>query len=132
MKFITDAFPYFCSMDQVSLPSLVKAEILTRRLQAGVDACTSPNKPNWENAKLWPAQVVSGDLCNDNYKLYAVRRRKDELELVVVQNEARELRGSLLTVKDEASKETDEESHKCAKDQEETGKASSGGGAGEN
>ena len=42
MKSIVDAFHYFGSVDQVNLPSLVGAEILTRRLQACIDACTSP------------------------------------------------------------------------------------------
>ena len=130
--FIVDASRYFRSVDQVSPPSLVGAKILARRLQAGVGASTSPNKPNWDSAKLWPVQKGSDELCDGNYKLRAVRHRKDELELVLGQNEARELRGSLLTVKDVASKETNEESHRCARNPEEKGKASSGGGAGEN
>ena len=46
------------------------------------------------SAKIWIGQHAVDDLCDPMFKIFAARKRKDELELIQAQNRARELRGA--------------------------------------
>ncbi|CAL1149575.1 unnamed protein product, partial [Cladocopium goreaui] len=62
MKVLCDAL-YMCgTFDQVNIPALMSMETICRRIQAIVDAYSNPNRPSWENAKLFSGQGTPEDI----------------------------------------------------------------------
>lgn len=80
--------------DQLSIPGLISLEIVSRRVQAIADAYQNPTKPSWENAKIFTGQGSVDDIVAPSFRTCAVRRNKDELELLQARQKVRELRGS--------------------------------------
>ena len=76
------------------MPALMSMEVLSRRLQAVVDAYSNPNKPSWENAKVFSGQGSPEDIVSPAIRTNATRKNKDELELLQARVKVRELRGS--------------------------------------
>ena len=67
-------------------------EVVCRRIQAIVDAYANPNRPSWENAKLFTGQGTPEDIVSPTFKTYAAKKNKDELELLQARQKVRELR----------------------------------------
>lgn len=93
-KVLVDVLYYAGTFDQVNIPGLMSLEVVCRRLQAIVDAYTHPNKPSWENAKIFTGQGTPEDIVSPTFRTYAVKRNKEELELLQARQKVRELRGS--------------------------------------
>ena len=94
LKVLCDCLYYAGVYDQVNIPALISLEIVARRIQAIADAYTNPNKPSWENAKIFTGQGTADDVVSPTFRTYAVRKNKDELELLQARQKVRELRGS--------------------------------------
>lgn len=94
LKVLCDCLYFAGVYDQVNIPALISLEIVARRIQAIADAYTNPNKPSWENAKIFTGQGTADDVVSPTFRTYAVRKNKDELELLQARQKVRELRGS--------------------------------------
>ena len=66
MKVLVDALYYGGTFDQLNIPALMCMETICRRLQAIVDAYTNPNRPSWENAKIFAGQGSPEDIVSPN------------------------------------------------------------------
>ena len=68
MKVLCDAL-YMCgTFDQVNIPALMSMETICRRIQAIVDAYSNPNRPSWENAKLFSGQGTPEDIVSPSFR----------------------------------------------------------------
>ena len=94
MKMLTEVLFLAGTYDQVNIPSLMSMEVVCRRIQAIVDAYMNPAKPSWENAKIFTGQSSPEDIVSPVFKTYAVKRNKEELELLQARQKVRELRGA--------------------------------------
>ena len=94
LKVLCDTLYFAGVYDQLNIAGLISLEIVCRRIQAISDAYTNPNKPSWENAKLFTGQGSVDDIVAPSFRSYAVRKNKDELELLQARQKVRELRGS--------------------------------------
>ena len=94
MKMLTEVLFLAGTYDQVNIPSLMSMEVVCRRIQAIVDAYMNPSKPSWENAKIFTGQSSPEDIVSPVFKTYAVKRNKEELELLQARQKVRELRGA--------------------------------------
>ena len=94
LKVLGDALFYAGTFDQLNIPALISMEVLCRRIQAIVDAYSHPNRPSWENAKIFAGQGSPEDIVSPTFRSYAAKRNKDELELLQARQKVRELRGS--------------------------------------
>ena len=94
LKVITDSLYYAATFDQVNVPALLSMEVLCRRLQAICDAYSNPNKPTWDNARVFSGQGSPDDIVSPAIRTFALRKNKDELELLQARIKVRELRGS--------------------------------------
>ena len=92
LKVLVDALWFAGTFDQVNIPALVSMEVVCRRIQAIVDAYANPNRPSWENAKLFTGQGTPEDIVSPTFKTYAAKKNKDELELLQARQKVRELR----------------------------------------
>ena len=59
-----------------------------------VEAYTNPNRPSWEHAKVFQGQGSPEDIVSPVFRTYAVKKNKEELELLQARQKVRELRGS--------------------------------------
>lgn len=100
-KVLVDVLYYAGTFDQVNIPGLMSLEVVCRRLQAIVDAYTNPSKPSWENAKIFTGQGTPEDIVSPSFRTYAVKRNKEELELLQARQKVRELRGAPVVALDE-------------------------------
>ena len=82
MKVLVDALFYGGTFDQLNIPALMCMETICRRLQAIVDAHTTPRRPSWENAKIFAGQGSPEDIFSPVFRTYAAKKSKDELELL--------------------------------------------------
>lgn len=94
LKVLGDALFYAGTFDQLNIPALISMEVICRRIQAIVDAYSHPNRPSWENAKIFAGQGSPEDIASPSFRSYAAKRNKDELELLQARQKVRELRGS--------------------------------------
>ena len=101
MKVLVDALYYGGTFDQLNIPALMCMETICRRLQAIVDAYTNPNRPSWENAKIFAGQGSPEDIVSPTFRTYAAKKNKDELELLQARQKVRELRGSPVVAVDD-------------------------------
>jgi len=106
MKTITDSLFYAGTYDQVNIPALMCLEVQCRRLQAIVEAYTNPTRPSWENAKLFTGQAQPEDIVSPTFRTYAVKKNKDELELLQARQKVRELRGAPATAQEDQTGDT--------------------------
>lgn len=94
LKVLTDCLFYAGTFDQLNIPALMSLEVVCRRVQAIVDAYSHPNKPSWENAKIFSGQGTPEDIVSPTFRSYAARKNKDELELLQARQKVRELKGT--------------------------------------
>ena len=94
LKVLTDCLYYAGTHDQLNIPALVSLEVVCRRIQAIVDAYSHASKPSWENARIFSGQGTPEDIVSPTFRSYAVKRNKEELELLQARQKVRELRGS--------------------------------------
>lgn len=103
MKMLTEVLYLAGTYDQVNIPGLMSLEVVCRRVQAIVDAYMNPSKPSWENAKLFTGQASPEDIVSPVFRTYAVKRNKEELELLQARQKVRELRGAPAVSAEEAA-----------------------------
>ena len=94
LKVLIDCLFYAGTFDQLNIPGLMSLEVISRRIQAISDAYTNPMKPSWENAKVFTGQGSPEDIVSPTFRTYAVKKQRDELELLQARQKVRELRGS--------------------------------------
>ncbi|CAE7317147.1 unnamed protein product [Symbiodinium sp. CCMP2592] len=105
---LTDAIHYAGTHDQVNIPALISLEIVCRRVQSVVEAHTNPNKPSWEHAKVFQGQGSPEDIVSPVFRSYAIKKNKEELELLQARLKVRELRGAPLATADDTGAEGSE------------------------
>lgn len=103
LKVLIDALYYAGTFDQLNVPGLMSMEVICRRIQAISDAYTNPAKPSWENAKVFAGLGSPEDIVSPTFRTYAVKKNKDELELLQARQKVRELRGGPAFSAEEAS-----------------------------
>ena len=108
LKVLTDAIHFAGTHDQLNIPALISLEIVCRRVQSVVEAYTNPNKPSWEHAKVFQGQGSPEDIVSPIFRSYAVKKNKEELELLQARLKVRELRGAPMTAADDAGAEGSE------------------------
>ncbi|CAE7943852.1 unnamed protein product, partial [Symbiodinium sp. KB8] len=108
LKVLTDAIHFAGTHDQVNIPALISLEIICRRVQSVVEAYTNPNKPSWEHAKVFQGQGSPEDIVSPIFRSYAVKKNKEELELLQARLKVRELRGAPVTASEDTGAEGSE------------------------
>ena len=108
LKVLTDSIHYAGCHDQLNIPALVSMELLCRRVQSIVEAYTNPARPSWEHAKVFQGQASPEDIVSPVFRTYAVKKNKEELELLQARQKVQELRGSPLSVVEDGAGETAE------------------------
>jgi len=93
MKSLVDMIYYGGTYDQFNLGGAVALEVAARRLQLIVDAYSNPSRPNWENAKLFSGQASPEDCISPTFRAWMARRSKEEADVHLVRQRAREVRG---------------------------------------
>eukprot|EP00435_Cladocopium_sp_Y103_P068723 s90_g32.t1 len=125
-KVLADVLFYAGTFDQVNIPGLICLEVVCRRLQAIVDAYTNPHKPSWDNAKIFTGQGSPEDIVSPTFRTYAVKKNREELELLQARQKVRELRGAPLTGTDDSGDVTSALPKKPAKAKKGKGRGDDG------
>eukprot|EP00959_Pyramimonas_sp_CCMP1952_P034727 727937-Pyramimonas_sp.AAC.1 len=93
LRTIIDSLEFAGCHDQLSLGSVVNAELLCLQVQTVVDAYdANPNKPSFENAKYLSGLTSLTDVVWPDLKNSAARRAKEETEVEEQRQEVRKLR----------------------------------------
>jgi len=93
LNVLTDCLYFAGCFDQINAPALICMEVVCRRIQAIADAYSNPSKPSWENARVFSGQGTAEDIISPVFRTYALKKNKDELELLQARIKVRELRG---------------------------------------
>eukprot|EP00439_Symbiodinium_sp_Y106_P077626 s190_g16.t1 len=101
LKVLTDSIHYAGCHDQLNIPALISMELLCRRVQSIVEAYTNPSRPTWEHATVFQGQGSPEDTVSPVFRTYAVKKNKEELELLQARQKVRELRGAPLAPGDD-------------------------------
>lgn len=101
MKVLIDILFYAGTHDQLNLPNLTCLEVAVRRVQAITEAYSNPSRPDWSDARLFTGQGSPEDCVSPQFRSYAVKKKKDELELLQARNKNRELRNGPLNAQAE-------------------------------
>ena len=81
MKVVCDCLYYGGVYDQVNMAGLASFEVIARRVQSIVDAYVNPSKPDWSNARHFSGAASPEDLVSPQFRGWAARKAKDELDL---------------------------------------------------
>jgi hypothetical protein len=88
------AYKHGCSYDQLNPGACVIFEVLGRRILAVVDAYSAnASRPNWDLARFFTGSASSDEGLCIEVRAAAAEQAKEEYELSVARNKARELRG---------------------------------------
>jgi hypothetical protein len=94
MRVLVRAYKHGCSYDQLNPGACVIFEVLGRRILAVVDAYSAnASRPNWDLARFFTGSASSDEGLCIEVRASAAKQAKEEYELSVARNKARELRG---------------------------------------
>jgi hypothetical protein len=94
MRVLVRAYKHGCSYDQLNPGACVIFEVLGRRILAVVDAYSAnASRPNWDLARFFTGSASSDEGLCIEVRAAAAKQAKEEYELSVARNKARELRG---------------------------------------
>ena len=91
---LCDAVHYGATYDQLNLPSLAMAEVLSRRIELICEAYSNPSKPCWDAARYYVGVGTLEDVVPASFRSYVARRARDDAEIANARSRTSQLRGA--------------------------------------
>ena len=107
MKVLIECLYLAGTYDQLNLSCLASIEVISRRVQAVVDAYSTGTIPDWGSAKIMTLYRAPEDAISPQLRSWAARKNKEELEIAQSRAKYRESKKGLYVEEASASAAAD-------------------------